>query len=513
MMASLRKQPKGESWQLRVNLRKKPIVLSLSNLTEAQAERWKLFVQAIADRVELGKPLDRTILEWLSSLSSEQRKKLSDKGLIDPDEEEQPNSKEILLKDYLEEYFSSRKLDVKGSTWIFYQHTRKRLEEYFPGRSIQSITSIEAKQFRKWLEDSNKRDKPKEGKPAKSLAINTIKRRTGLCRQIFKQAIEDGLIARNPFAGMSTSVRSNKERKHYVDLGTFAKVLEKAPNARWRSLLVLARLAAFRIPSEAQGLKWEHIAWEAKRISIVGSSKTEHHADRQVRIVPMFPEIEKELLKLHIEAKDGAEYVFPELRADTNLRTTLVKIIRRAGVKAWPKLWQNLRSSAATDFARSVPSHIAAAICGHTEEVAQEHYWTVEDSDLDNVIEKLTPDLSQKLAIKLAIGDVFCGPESSLGVSTPMEGETKKAQEIPGFVALCQILSSGGFTLRMGEEGSEFLRISQGNSDLPRELAIKLANFDIQGLWESMKDEDKIAVLLFVDRLIHPKREDAPKGS
>ena len=87
--------------------------------------------------------------------------------------------------------------------------------------------------------------------------------------------------------------------------------------------------------------------------------------------------------------------------------------------------------------------------------IAQEHYWTVEDSDLDNVIEKLTPDLSQKLAIKLAIGDVFCGPESSLGVSTPMEGETKKAQEIPGFVALCQLLSSGGFTLRMGEEGLE----------------------------------------------------------
>jgi hypothetical protein len=94
--------------------------------------------------------------------------------------------------------------------------------------------------------------------------------------------------------------------------------------------------------------------------------------------------------------------------------------------------------------------------------IAQEHYWTVEDSDLDNVIEKLTPDLSQKLAIKLAIGDVFCGPESSLGVSTPMEGETKKAQEIPGFVALCRLLSSSGFTLRMGEEGLETLRKTQG---------------------------------------------------
>jgi hypothetical protein len=65
----------------------------------------------------------------------------------------------------------------------------------------------------------------------------------------------------------------------------------------------------------------------------------------------------------------------------------------------------------------------------------------------------------------------------------------------------------------VGDIGLDKLAFLQGNSDLPRELAIKLANFDIQGLWESMKDEDKIAVLLFADRLIHPKREDAPKGS
>jgi integrase len=339
--------------------------------------------------------------------------------LIDTDDEEKP--KEFLLKDYLVEYFSSRKMDVKNSTWIFYQHTRKRLEEYFAGRSIQSITAIEAKQFRKWLEDSNKRDKPKDGKPAKSLAINTIKPRTGLCRQIFRQAIEDGLIIRNPFLGMSTSVRSNKERKLYIDLETFAKVLEKAPNAKWRSLLVLARLAAFRIPSEAQGLKWEHIAWEAKRISIVGSSKTEHHDQRQIRIVPLFPDIERELLKLYAEPTESQD-VFPELRADSNLRTTLLKIIQRAGLKPWPKIWQNLRSSAATDFARSVPSHVAASICGHTEEIAKEHYWTVGDRDLDNVIEKLTPELSAKLAPKLALNDVSNGLDRSTTVSLPEEG-------------------------------------------------------------------------------------------
>ncbi|MFN9603868.1 MAG: hypothetical protein ACK6A7_10550 [Planctomycetota bacterium] len=141
----------------------------------------------------------------LASLSKEQRKKLSDKGLIDADEEEQPKSKEILLKDYLDEYFSSRRLDVKTSTWIFDQHTRKRLEEYFPGRSLQSITSIEAKQFRKWLEDSNKRDKPKEGKPAKSLAINTIKRRTGLCSPRSSGSFSSFIL--KPKRGPNTSSR------------------------------------------------------------------------------------------------------------------------------------------------------------------------------------------------------------------------------------------------------------------------------------------------------------------
>ena len=67
----------------------------------------------------------------------------------------------------------------------------------------------------------------------------------------------------------------------------------------------LARLAAFRIPSEAQGLKWDHIAWEAKRISVVDSSKTEHRAKRAVRVISMLPAIEVELLAWFAEAPDG----------------------------------------------------------------------------------------------------------------------------------------------------------------------------------------------------------------
>jgi integrase len=262
---------------------------------------------------------------------------------------------------------------------------------------------------------------------------------------------------------MVARVGSNKERQEYVPLEVFAKVLDKAPNARWRSLLVLARLGALRIPSEAQGLRWDHIAWEAKRISIVASSKTEHHAKRAVRIIPLLPAIEKELLSLHLQAEDGAELVFPDVNGTTNLRTTLEKIIARAGVKQWPKLWQNLRASGATDFARSLPSHVAAEICGHTEQIAKEHYWTVTDSDLDQAIAdlspgitaKLSPEGGEKLSKKLSIEDGLKGLETSLGVSEAKVSKTKKAREIPGFDAVCRLLTRDGFTLIMGDEGLE----------------------------------------------------------
>jgi len=96
------------------------------------------------------------------------------------------------------------------------------------------------------------------------------------------------------------------------------------------------------------------------------------------------------MLAWFAEASEG-DYVFPGITGATNLRTQLEKIIARAGVKQWPKLWQNLRASGATDFARSLPSHVAAAICGHTEQIAQEHYWQVTDSDMAEALQKLTP--------------------------------------------------------------------------------------------------------------------------
>jgi len=389
-MASLRRiNERGRNgWLIRFYLEKKRRTITISDIDENAANTWLNHVEHLAASYGKTSPSKATTA-WVHSLSQSHLEKLAKVGLIErpADEVEEEPKAAPLLGDYLDTYFDSIKTEIKPATWTFYQHTRKRLVEYFAGREIASITPIEAKQFRTWLEtQSNRRNKPDEQGNAVPLAVNTVRRRIGVCKQVFSRAVEDGLIERNPFKGMASTVRSNKQRQEYVPLETFAKVLAKAPNARWRALLVLARVACLRIPSEVCQLKWSDIAWDQKRMTI-RSPKTEHHAGHESRVIPLFESVEVELLKLFAEpATSPDDRVFPDIAADSNLRTTLEKIIRRAGVKQWPKLWQNLRASGASDMAMEYPSHVATAICGHTEEVAREHYWTVSESDFDSIL-------------------------------------------------------------------------------------------------------------------------------
>ena len=401
--------------------------LRLGKSNNRDAEQHQRVIETILNCQAASLTLEPEIAKFIGALPDLLRKRYEACGLIGGKPKTiDAKAKATLLGEYLKAYFDSRALDVKLSSQVVFSHTHKRLIEHFGAdRPIETITASDARAFRKWLAGTNKRDKAKEGEEAKTLSMNTVKRRTGFCKQAFTQAVSDGIIQRNPFAGMASSVRSNKERQFYVDLETFNKVLAKAPNARWRALLVLARLGAFRIPSEAQGLKWDHIAWDAKRFSVVDSSKTEHHAKRAVRVIPLLPAIEVELLAWFAEAPDG-DYVFPDLTGDTNLRTQLEKIIARAGVKQWPKLWQNLRASGATDFARSLPSHVAAAICGHTEQIAKEHYWQVSDSDMEDALKKLTPKPEVKPEAEMSGNN----PQTPEGTS----GDTQESLETNDFI-------------------------------------------------------------------------------
>ncbi len=66
-----------------------------------------------------------------------------------------------------------------------------------------------------------------------------------------------------------------------------------------------------------------------------------------------------------------------------NLRTQLNRIIRRAGLKPWPKLFQNLRSTRETELAEKYPLHVVCEWMGNTQPVAAKHYLQVTDEHFE----------------------------------------------------------------------------------------------------------------------------------
>jgi hypothetical protein len=64
-----------------------------------------------------------------------------------------------------------------------------------------------------------------------------------------------------------------------------------------------------------------------------------------------------------------------------NLRTQLLRILEKAKVKPWPKLFQNLRSSRETELLKQFPVHVVCAWLGNTPKIAMKHYLQVTKED------------------------------------------------------------------------------------------------------------------------------------
>ncbi len=113
--------------------------------------------------------------------------------------------------------------------------------------------------------------------------------------------------------------------------------------------------------------------WERQRFRVV-APKTEHE-DGGERWVPLFPELLPYLEEAFDRAAPGAVHVITRWRDSVkNLRTGLLRILRRAGVKPWPRLYQNLRSSRETELCERFPIHVVAEWLGNSPKTALAHY-------------------------------------------------------------------------------------------------------------------------------------------
>ena len=253
-----------------------------------------------------------------------------------------------------------------------YGHTKRNLLDYFkPSRLLCDIMPADADAWRGWLANEQK------------LSAATVARRVVAARTLWRKAVRWKLASENPFEGVKGGSQENESRKRFIDKATIQRVLEHAPDAELRLLIALSRYGGLRCPSEHLALRWTDID-RRRSVIVVRSAKTEHYGGHGSRQVPLFPELRPPLLDVFEQAEPGAEHVITRYREATqNLRTQFQRIIRRAGVEPWPRLWRNLRASRESELMRDYDLSTVCSWIGNSPTVAARHYATSIDRDAD----------------------------------------------------------------------------------------------------------------------------------
>lgn len=333
--------------------------IHLGKLSMKAAQEFKIKVEYLLSTKLSGFSLDAETAKWVSSISDVFADKLATTGLI-------ASRRRANLGEFLSTFIATRR-DIKPNTVLHLQRAEKDLLDFFgANKPLIEFSPTNADGFRQYLFD-------------RGLAENTVRRICGRAKQFFRAAIRSELITSNPFADLVSNVKGNEGRFYFLRRDDADKILEACPDAEWRLIFALSRFGGLRCPSEHLALQWGHIDWEKNRI-LVPSPKTEHHEGRESRMIPLFPELRSHLEEVFEQAEAGTTFVITRYRsAKQNLRTTFAKIIRRAGLTPWPKLFQNLRSTRETELAESYPLHVVCAWIGNSQAVAKKHYLQVTD--------------------------------------------------------------------------------------------------------------------------------------
>ena len=351
----------------------------LGKVPKKEAELVKTQVELLLTAKSMSTPLRPQTCEWLRGIGPELHSRLSAVGLIE-------GRKSSILGDYIDDYIAKRsKSDAKPLTVKKWKTTRRRLTEFLgEKREMRTITAGDAKHFRLHLMAQRKDD------GTQLYRQSTIGKHIEIAKLFFGAAEEDEVVERNVFRSVVSTKTTDASREYFVTRAEVDKCIDAAPNWQWRTIIALCRYGGLRCPSELVPLKWEHILWGEDRL-LVHSPKTEHHEGRDKRLVPLYPKLREQLDEALRLAEEGSEYVIPLCRdPKQNLRTAFSRIIDRAGLKQWPKLFQNLRASRQTELEEEFPTHVVCGWMGNSPKVARKHYLQTTDEHFRKATQKAT---------------------------------------------------------------------------------------------------------------------------
>ena len=393
-------------------------------------------VERLINAKHFAQPLPVETARWLATVKPELHARLVKAKLAEP--RHAPPA--VTLADVADTFTTQRGESVKPGTKIVWAQARRHLVKYFTeAKSAGEITPADADDFRRKL-----RSDYSEAYTAKMIMVS---------KAFFRDAARRKMIDASPFTEVANGSQRNPDRQRFVDAATIQKCIDAAPDAEWRLLIALARFGGLRVPSEPQALRWEDVNW-AEGTMTVRSVKTERHAGGAARVVPIFPELRPLLMEAFESAADGEPNVITRWRTSAvNLRTGFERIITRAGVTPWPRLWQNLRASRATELIDSFPSHVCAAWLGHTDAVADRHYRQVTSAHVATAIAGTPTDSNSGMDSNTAAEGPTQNPTQQ---TTPMArigrkgvgADIQKPMVFQPIAAACEAVPEPGWAMR-----------------------------------------------------------------
>lgn len=399
-----------------VGLDGKVKTLRLGRCEKKHAETVRSHIENILQASHLRQSMKPETAFWLASLPEKLHAKLVRHGTV----EAKSDSMEIGVSKWFDLYIADRS-DLSLSSIANLKQARAAAIGTLPvGATVAGVSVADAKRAVRAI----------QGKFAPATAATHIKK----IKQVFAEAVDARLIKENPFDGIKAGSQVNRDRFRFVTHEEIKKVIDACPDREWRLLFALARFAGLRVPSETLAMKWGDIDFAAGKMRIF-SSKTAR-SGKPSRIVPIFAAVEPYLLDCWRFSQDAGAFVFQ--RRTANPRTTAERIIKRAGLEQWEKLFQNLRSSCETELVERFPLHVACAFIGNSASIAAKHYLqvtedhyrrAVKSASMNGVLERSMEQQNSEIAAANADSAISIPPRgvASLADSYRISTISKKA--------------------------------------------------------------------------------------
>ena len=132
-------------------------------------------------------------------------------------------------------------------------------------------------------------------------------------------------------------------------------------------------------------MEWKDVDLTSNRFYVKMPKKTNKHQQAAgnftTRAVPLFPEVRQAFMDYFESLPEGSPaLIFGDVKFKS-LRKKFQRALDRAGIPAWEKFFQNMRSTCETELAEKYPLQDVTAWLGNSPAVAQKHYLQVKSTN------------------------------------------------------------------------------------------------------------------------------------